>query len=432
VLGQPQMIGAVGEHERDENVERRLLGHPDERRAQDLPRLFLDDLPDRPADDRILLLELVERGALQDTQPHVQPDADQDDAGQERHPPAPAVERGPGHAAEQLEHAGGQQQPDRHPHLGPAGHESAPVLLAPFHGQQYRAAPLAAHTDALRDAQDDHQDGRGGADGGVGGQQAHEERRDPHQQQRGDQGCFAADPVAVVAEDHRPDRPGGEPDELGAERQQDPGIGAVSREEHLREHQRRGGAVQEEVIPLDRGPDGARDYRPQPLGPDRRIGHGVSRHAGATPPSSAGKPLSTVTDSTSCFAQLPAAPAPSASRSVAPSTASSNRDGALRTSRRGMSSSAIMAITAQPTRYQLMKVLEPVELRIAAAMSGAGPPAMTEASWYPSPAPLYRTFGPKDSAISAACGPYCMSWKNSDSTMASRTSPATLVLSRPK
>jgi hypothetical protein len=73
---------------------------------------------------------------------------------------------------------------------------------------------------------------------------------------------------------------------------------------------------------------------------------------------------------------------------VALSTASSNRDGAVRTSRRGMSSSAIMAITAQPTRYQLIKVLEPVELRIAAAMSGAGPPAITEASWYPRPAPL--------------------------------------------
>ena len=33
-----------------------------------------------------------------------------------------------------------------------------------------------------------------------------------------------------------------------------------------------------------------------------------------------------------------------------------------------------MAITAQPTRYQLVQVLEPVALNIAAAISGAGPP----------------------------------------------------------
>ena len=33
-----------------------------------------------------------------------------------------------------------------------------------------------------------------------------------------------------------------------------------------------------------------------------------------------------------------------------------------------------MAITAQPTRYQLIQVLEPVAPRMAAAISGAGPP----------------------------------------------------------
>jgi hypothetical protein len=33
-----------------------------------------------------------------------------------------------------------------------------------------------------------------------------------------------------------------------------------------------------------------------------------------------------------------------------------------------------MAITAQPARYQLIHVLEPVALSIAAAISGAGPP----------------------------------------------------------
>ena len=63
-------------------------------------------------------------------------------------------------------------------------------------------------------------------------------------------------------------------------------------------------------------------------------------------------------------------PAPTGARSVA----WSNADGAARTSRRGISSSATMAITAQPARYQLIHVLEPVALSIAAAISGAGPP----------------------------------------------------------
>jgi hypothetical protein len=37
-----------------------------------------------------------------------------------------------------------------------------------------------------------------------------------------------------------------------------------------------------------------------------------------------------------------------------------------------------------------MPVLDPVDSRIFVAINGAGPPAITEASWYPSPAPEYR------------------------------------------
>ena len=48
------------------------------------------------------------------------------------------------------------------------------------------------------------------------------------------------------------------------------------------------------------------------------------------------------------------------------------------------------------------------------------------------PAPLYRRLVPKLSAMSAAWGPYCMSWNTSDTTIPRRTNPATLVLSRPK
>jgi hypothetical protein len=47
---------------------------------------------------------------------------------------------------------------------------------------------------------------------------------------------------------------------------------------------------------------------------------------------------------------------------------------------RGIRISAAKEITAQPTMYQLIPRLEPVVFRIAAAISGAGPPAMTDAS----------------------------------------------------
>jgi hypothetical protein len=47
----------------------------------------------------------------------------------------------------------------------------------------------------------------------------------------------------------------------------------------------------------------------------------------------------------------------------------------------GISSSAIIDTTAQPTMYQLIHVLLPVADRIAAAINGAGPPAITDANW---------------------------------------------------
>ena len=40
-----------------------------------------------------------------------------------------------------------------------------------------------------------------------------------------------------------------------------------------------------------------------------------------------------------------------------------------------------MESTQHPMMYQAIPVLDPVEARMAAAISGAGPPAMTDASW---------------------------------------------------
>ena len=178
------------------------------------------------------------------------------------HPPSPAVERlgaqDPGH---QPDHRRGQEQPDRHAQLREAGHQPLAVALAPLHRHQDGAAPLATDADALGDPQEGQQDRRCDADGGVAGKQADEERRHAHEDERRHQRGLPAHPVAVVPEDRRADRTGGEPDEQGREGEQDAGERRAAGEEQLREDQRRGGAVEEEVVPLDARADGTGEYR---------------------------------------------------------------------------------------------------------------------------------------------------------------------------
>ena len=196
---------------------------------------------------------------------------------QERDPPAPAVEVVLGGVAlHQLDHAGGQQQAERHAQLRPAGEEAAPALRAPLHRQQHRAAPLAADADALQDPQDHQQDRGGDAPGRPAGQQAHQEGRDAHQHQRPHEGRLAADPVPVVAEDRGTDRPRPEADELHGERGQDPRVRRPTGEEDLGEDQRGHRAVQEKVIPLDRGADRAGDDGLPALGVDQQVRGRVS------------------------------------------------------------------------------------------------------------------------------------------------------------
>jgi hypothetical protein len=102
---------------------------------------------------------------------------------------------------------------------------------APLHRHQHRAAPLAAHSDALHDPEEREQDRRRDTDAGVAREHPHERRRDAHEGQRRDQGALAAEPVAVMAEDRRADRSSGEPDELGGEREQGAGEDGLPGEE---------------------------------------------------------------------------------------------------------------------------------------------------------------------------------------------------------
>jgi hypothetical protein len=57
----------------------------------------------------------------------------------------------------------------------------------------------------------------------------------------------------------------------------------------------------------------------------------------------------------------------------------------------------------------------------AVAMNGESPPAITEASWEPSDAPLYRTRVPNSSARNAACGPYICACAKTSAMTSART-----------
>ena len=93
--------------------------------------------------------------------------------------------------------------------------------------------------------------------GVVGGQQRDEERRPAHQQHAQDQHVLPAVRVTPVAEDERADRPGDVADTERRERRDDGDLRVVRREEDVREDQRRGLRVDEEVVVLQRAADPA-------------------------------------------------------------------------------------------------------------------------------------------------------------------------------
>jgi hypothetical protein len=127
-------------------------------------------------------------------------------------------------------------------------------------GKQHRAAPLATDADALHKAQHGQDHGAPNTDALVGRDEGDEEGGNPHQHQRRDQRCLAADAVPVVAKDGRPHGAGQEADGIdgkGLERSHQ-GIGVGK--EQLGKDQAGDGAIEKEVIPLDGRTDGAGDH----------------------------------------------------------------------------------------------------------------------------------------------------------------------------
>ena len=160
---------------------------------------------------------------------------------------------------EQVEHDRGEQRAGGDAHLRPASGETAAIARRMLHRHQHGAAPLPSNADALNRPQHDEQNGRPDADGRVRGKQSDEERRDAHDDERIDQHGLAADAIAEVAEHDAAQGPRDEPDGERPERGERADQRIDGRKEEPVEDERRGSAVKEEVVPLDRGADEARE-----------------------------------------------------------------------------------------------------------------------------------------------------------------------------
>src|SRR5215813_12310435 len=150
---------AIGKDISDIDVRWALLRQARERRQDKLLRLALDDFDRWRSREALLRSETREDWRLEDAEPDIKSDCDHDDAEEERDTPAPGQKLVAGNLAEEQYRQVCQREPARSTELRPGGDETTVCVGSrPLHRQQYRAAPLAAHTDALNEAQQEHDD----------------------------------------------------------------------------------------------------------------------------------------------------------------------------------------------------------------------------------------------------------------------------------
>ena len=258
---------AVSEKKGGKDVERALLGHPRQRRQDDLPRLAPQHLQHRRARDLLPVEDALKHGRFEKAQPNVEPDPDHDDRQPERHPPSPFEELIARNRAEDQHENVGEEEPGRTTPLRPGGDKAAMLVgPRPFHRHQGRAAPLAADADALDKAHDGQDDRAPDTDLGIARDKADREGRQARQQEGGDQRRLAADAVAVMAEKRRSDRARDKADRVNAKGLQGSDQRVGVREIQFGEDERRDEDVEQKIIRLDNGADRAGDDGAAQLG----------------------------------------------------------------------------------------------------------------------------------------------------------------------
>ncbi len=176
---------------------------------------------------------------------------EQGDGHEERHTPAPGVERV---FAQQRARAENdqqrQEQPQRGRGLNPRGVGAALVGRRVFSDIGGGAAVFPAERQALQQTQCDENDRCSRADGRIVGQHADDERRQTHDQNGDEEGVFAADHVAQPTEQQSAKR---SHDEACGKRQQreDERRSRIQSSEELLGDDGRQRAVEVEVVPLE-------------------------------------------------------------------------------------------------------------------------------------------------------------------------------------
>src|SRR5205085_6005100 len=145
----------------------------------------------------------------------------------------------------------------RHRDLRPPPLHATPMRRRMLDRHRQRPAPFPADPEPLEQPHRHEEDRRPEPDTLVRGEQADRRRRQPHDQERQIQHRLAAELVAVMAEHDAADGPRREPYRIGRERRHGAGQRRERGKEELVEDERGGGAVEKEVVPLDRRADEA-------------------------------------------------------------------------------------------------------------------------------------------------------------------------------
>ena len=212
-----------------------------------------------------LLQGLLEDRGLADLGPHVHADGQQGTGEQERDPPAPGEELLLRQQREQTHHQAAQQRAGRGAGVHERCVEAALLRFGVFQRHQRRPAPFAAHRESLADAQQDQDHRTPGPRTEAPGTRPIRNDAVPMMSIVSTSIFLRPSSVAEVAEDDATQRAGQVAGGEGAEREDDRGELVQSGEEDRRKHQRRGRAVQQEVVELDRAAEIAGENDPTHL-----------------------------------------------------------------------------------------------------------------------------------------------------------------------
>ncbi|MNF47322.1 hypothetical protein D3C84_285140 [compost metagenome] len=260
-------LGQVSQGERLENVAQGVVadGHEEHHHQA------LEVIPEQQRERRDLCLgrafvELLELRGFRNAATYPKTHPHQHDAADERDAPAAGKQELVAVHGQQVDGQRRQQQPQVQAQCRPGTLAAALAFAGMLIRGDSGPGQFGTRAQALNDPHQ-HQDDRcPDADRGIAGNQADQGGAHPHHAERDDQHLFAPEAVAQVAEQNAAERTGDEADGEGGEGQQCRHLGVAGIEEDLREHDRRHGGVQIEVIPLQhRAEDGGSSYLAQPL-----------------------------------------------------------------------------------------------------------------------------------------------------------------------